>query len=137
MGQCVGVRTDREGGIVHADVVVLAEGVNGLLGSRAGLRAPPKADHVALAVKEMHFLPAETIESRFNVKGDEGVVVEAVGTISGGMTGMGFVYTNKECLSVGIGCLVSDFARSGETPTGCSKRSRRILPSSRSSKARK
>ena len=56
-GACVGVRTDREGGIVHADVVVLAEGVNGLLGSRAGLRAPPKADHVALAVKEMHFLP--------------------------------------------------------------------------------
>jgi electron transfer flavoprotein-quinone oxidoreductase len=117
-GACVGVRTDREGGIVHADVVVLAEGVNGLLGSRAGLRAPPKADHVALAVKEMHFLPAETIEARFNVKGDEGVVVEAVGTISGGMTGMGFVYTNKECLSVGIGCLVSDFARSGETPHG-------------------
>ncbi len=117
-GACVGVRTDREGGIVHADVVVLAEGVNGLLGSRAGLRAPPKADHVALAVKEMHFLPAETIEARFNVKGDEGVVIEAVGTISGGMTGMGFVYTNKECLSVGIGCLVSDFARSGETPHG-------------------
>jgi electron transfer flavoprotein-quinone oxidoreductase len=117
-GACVGVRTDREGGIVHADVVVLAEGVNGLLGSRAGLRAPPKADHVALAVKEMHFLPAETIEARFNVKGDEGVVVEAVGAISRGMTGMGFIYTNKECLSVGIGCLVSDFARSGETPYG-------------------
>ncbi len=117
-GACVGVRTDREGGIVHADVVVLAEGVNGLLGSRAGLRQPPKADHVALAVKEMHFLPAETIEARFNVKGDEGVVIEAVGAISRGMTGMGFVYSNKECLAVGIGCLVSDFARSGQTPYG-------------------
>jgi electron transfer flavoprotein-quinone oxidoreductase len=117
-GACVGVRTDREDGIVHADVVVLAEGVNGLLGSRAGLRQPPKADHVALAVKEMHFLPAETIEARFNVKGDEGVVIEAVGAISRGMTGMGFIYSNKECLSVGIGCLVSDFARSGQTPYG-------------------
>jgi len=117
-GACVGVRTDREDGIVHGDVVVLAEGVNGLLGSRAGLRQPPKADHVALAVKEMHFLPAETIEARFNVKGDEGVVIEAVGAISRGMTGMGFIYSNKECLSVGIGCLVSDFARSGQTPYG-------------------
>ena len=34
------------------------------------------------------------------------------------MTGMGFIYTNKECLSVGIGCLVSDFAKAGETPYG-------------------
>jgi electron transfer flavoprotein-quinone oxidoreductase len=117
-GACIGVRTDREDGVVHADVVVLAEGVNGLLGSRAGLREPPKPENVALAVKEMHFLPAETIEARFNVKGDEGVVIEAAGSISHGMTGMGFIYTNKECLSVGIGCLVSDFAKTGETPYG-------------------
>ena len=117
-GVCMGVRTDREGGVVHADVVVLAEGVNGLLGSRAGLRDAPKPETVALAVKEMHFLPQETIESRFNIKGDEGVVIEAVGAISQGMTGMGFIYTNKECLSVGLGCLISDFAKSGETPYG-------------------
>ena len=117
-GACIGVRTDREGGIVHADVVVLAEGVNGLLGTRAGLRPPPQPKTVALAVKEMHFLPQETIESRFNVRGDEGVVIEAVGTISKGMTGMGFIYTNKECLSVGMGCLVSDYAKTGETPYG-------------------
>ena len=42
-------------------------------------RPPPKPETVALAVKEMHFLPQETIEQRFNVKGDEGVVIEAVG----------------------------------------------------------
>ena len=64
----------------------------------------------------MHFLPQETIEARFNLKGDEGVVIEAVGTISRGMTGMGFIYSNKECISLGIGCLVSDFQRTGETP---------------------
>ncbi len=117
-GACIGVRTDREDGVVHADVVVIAEGVNGLLGSRAGLRDSPRAENVALAVKEMHFLPAETIEARFNIKGDEGVVIEAAGSISRGMTGMGFIYTNRECLSVGIGCLVSDFAKTGETPYG-------------------
>jgi len=117
-GACVGVRTDREDGVVHADVVVLAEGVNGLLGTRAGLRPPPQPETVALAVKEMHFLPQETIEARFNIRGDEGVVIEAVGTISKGMTGMGFIYTNRECLSVGMGCLVSDFAKTGETPYG-------------------
>ena len=99
-----------------ADVVVMAEGVNGLLGSRAGLRETPKPDTVALAVKEMHFLPSEVIEARFNVKGDEGVVIEAAGTITKGMAGTGFIYTNKESISLGIGCLVSDFAKTGTTP---------------------
>ena len=58
----------------------------------------------------------ETIEARFNLNGDEGVEIEAAGTISAGMTGMGFVYANKESVSLGIGCLVSDFQKTGETP---------------------
>ncbi|UPJ47977.1 FAD-dependent monooxygenase [Bradyrhizobium sp. 200] len=124
-GKVVGVRTDRGDGEVHADVVVLAEGVNGLLGTRAGLRERPKPDKVALAVKEMHFLPRETIEERFNLEGDEGVVIEAAGTISRGMTGMGFIYANKECISLGIGCLVADFQRTGETPYGLLDRFKR------------
>ncbi|MDF0521070.1 FAD-dependent oxidoreductase [Bradyrhizobium yuanmingense] len=117
-GKVIGVRTDRQDGEIHADVVVLAEGVNGLLGTRAGLRERPTPDKVALAVKEMHFLPRESIEARFNLKGDEGLVIEAAGTISRGMTGMGFIYANKECISLGIGCLVADFQRTGETPYG-------------------
>lgn len=40
-GKVIGVRTDRSGGQVHADVVVLAEGVNGLLGSRAAYAQAP------------------------------------------------------------------------------------------------
>ncbi len=115
-GKVVGVRTDRSGGPVHAEVVVLAEGVNGLLGARAGLRETPKPAHVALAVKEMHFLPPEVIEQRFNIKGNEGAVIEAAGTISKGMAGMGFIYTNKESISIGIGCLVSDFAENKTSP---------------------
>jgi electron transfer flavoprotein-quinone oxidoreductase len=115
-GKVIGVRTDRSGGPIHADVVVLAEGVNGLLGTRSELRPRPQASQVALAVKEMHFLPAEVIEQRFNIKGDEGVVIEAAGTISQGMAGMGFIYTNKESISVGLGCLVSDFAEKQTSP---------------------
>lgn len=121
-GKVIGVLTDRHDGEVHADVVVLAEGVNGLLGTRAQLRDRPKPDSVALAVKEMHFLPRETIEARFNLKGDEGTVIECIGTISRGMTGMGFIYANKECVSLGIGCLVADFQKTGETPYGLLER---------------
>ncbi len=114
----IGVRTDRSGSPIMANVVVLAEGVNGLVGHRSGLRPEVGADTVALAVKEMHFLPRETIEARFNLSGNEGVVIEAMGTVTQGMTGTAFLYTNEESISVGIGCIVSDFATSGVTPYG-------------------
>jgi electron transfer flavoprotein-quinone oxidoreductase len=117
-GRVIGVRTDREGGPILANVVVLAEGVNGLVGQRAGLHPELKPKDVALAVKEMHFLPQDVIEQRFGLKGDEGTVIEAMGTITKGMAGTAFLYTNRESISLGIGCMVADFARTGETPYG-------------------
>jgi electron transfer flavoprotein-quinone oxidoreductase len=117
-GKVIGVRTDRSGNPIMAPVVVLAEGVNGLVGQRSGLREELKPDTVALAVKEMHFLPREVIEARFNLQGNEGVVIEAMGTITKGMTGTGFLYTNEESISIGIGCIVEDFVDSAETPYG-------------------
>jgi len=65
---------------------------------------------VALAVKETLFLAPEIIEQRFNLKGDEGVAIEMVGKITKGMVGTGFLYTNKESLTIGVGCMLSDFA---------------------------
>jgi electron transfer flavoprotein-quinone oxidoreductase len=112
----IGVRTDRAGGEIHADVVVLADGVNSLIATKSGLRPPVKAQDVALAVKEMHFLPREQIEQRFNISGDDGVVIEMFGKITKGMVGTGFLYTNKESISVGIGCMVEDFKRAGISP---------------------
>ena len=121
-GRVVGVKTDREGGEIHADVVILADGVNSLVAQRAGLRNEVEPDHVALAVKETHFLPTEVIDQRFNISGDEGVVIEAAGAVTEGMLGTGFIYTNRESLSVGIGCLVSDFVDTGITPYGLLER---------------
>ena len=115
-GNVIGVRTDRSGNPIMANVVILAEGVNGLVGHRSGLRDEVAPDTVALAVKEMHFLPREVIEARFNLTGNEGVVIEAMGTITKGMTGTAFLYTNEESISVGIGCIVSDFAKAEITP---------------------
>ncbi len=112
----VGVRTDRANGEVHADVVVLADGVNSLVATKSGLRPPVKAHDVALAVKEMHFLPKHTIEERFNISGDNGVVIEMYGKITKGMVGTGFLYTNKESISLGIGCMVEDFKSARVSP---------------------
>ncbi len=56
------------------------------------------------------------IAERFGLTGDEGCVIEAGGTISRGMAGLGFLYTNKESISLGIGCLISNFAETMERP---------------------
>ncbi len=108
-GRVVGVQTDRVGGTVYADIVILADGVNSMLARKAGFRPELKPAEVALAVKEIHFLPQETVESRFNVSGDAGVVIEMMGKITRGMAGTGFLYTNRESITVGVGCLLSDF----------------------------
>jgi electron transfer flavoprotein-quinone oxidoreductase len=112
----IGVQTDREGGSIYADIVILADGVNSLLAKKAGFHPELKPRDVALAVKEIHFLPETTIESRFNVKADEGVVIEMAGKITQGMVGTGFLYTNRESLTLGVGCLLSDFKKMGISP---------------------
>ncbi len=104
----VGVQTDRVGGSVYADVVILADGVNSLLAKKAGFHDELKPKDVALAVKEIHFLPDTVIESRFNIKPGEGVAIEMAGKLTKGMVGTGFLYTNSESITLGVGCLLSD-----------------------------
>jgi Dehydrogenases (flavoproteins) len=105
----VGVRCDRIGGEVYADVVVLADGVNSTLARKAGLHGEIQASNVALAVKEILFMPEEVIQQRFNINEEEGVVIEMMGTVTEGMVGTGFLYTNKDSLTIGVGCMLSDF----------------------------
>jgi electron transfer flavoprotein-quinone oxidoreductase len=107
--RCVGVRCDRQGGDVFADVVILADGVNSTLARQAGFHGELAPGNVALAVKEILFMPEEVIQQRFNVNEEEGVVIEMMGTITEGMVGTGFLYTNKDSLTIGVGCLLSDF----------------------------
>lgn len=110
--QVVGVQCDREAGDVYADVVIMADGVNSTLARKAGFHGEIKASNVALAVKEILFMPEDTIRQRFNIGEEEGVVIEMVGKITDGMMGTGFLYTNKESLTIGIGCMLGDFKAS-------------------------
>jgi electron transfer flavoprotein-quinone oxidoreductase len=105
----VGVRCDRLGGDVFADVVILADGVNSTLARKAGFHPDIAAKNVALAVKEILFMPEETIQARFNIGEEEGVVIEMMGSVTDGMVGTGFLYTNKDSLTIGVGCMLSDF----------------------------
>ncbi|AWK87334.1 FAD-dependent monooxygenase [Azospirillum thermophilum] len=114
-GKVIGVRTDREGGEIHADVVIMADGVNALLAKRTGFQQEAAPENVALAVKEILFIDPELIQQRFGLKDDEGVVIEIMGKVTKGMVGTAFLYTNKESLTIGIGCLISDF-KAGNCP---------------------
>jgi electron transfer flavoprotein-quinone oxidoreductase len=105
----VGVRTDR--GDLSADIVVVAEGANTMLCEKAGLIAKPRPDQMAVAVKEIVALPSDRIQERFALKEGEGAAIHYIGALFEGLVGFGFVYTNKESLSVGFGAIISTMMR--------------------------
>ena len=115
-GRVVGVRTGREEGDLRANVVVIADGANSFLVQKAGLGRPLEPNEMALVVKEIIALPAETIEERFTLEPGTGATIEVYGAVTRGMAGYGFIYTNRESLSVGIGALISQFMETRITP---------------------
>ncbi|HHV54414.1 MAG TPA: FAD-dependent oxidoreductase [Firmicutes bacterium] len=110
-GRVIGVETDRPDGQLLANAVIVSEGANTLVLEASGLRARPRADTMAVAVKEVISLPREVIENRFQLQGDQGAVIEFFGDSTLGMVGNAFIYTNRESLSVGLGAMISDFQR--------------------------
>lgn len=109
-----GVKTELED--YYADIVVLADGVNSLLAKQAGLRGELSPEDVALSVKEVIKLPAEVINERFHVNADEGCIYEIFGGPMLGMLGLGFMYTNKSSISIGLGVTLSELIDRGIKP---------------------
>ncbi|WP_078553590.1 FAD-dependent oxidoreductase [Bacillus alkalicellulosilyticus] len=106
-GKVVGVRTDRPDGTIFADVVVLADGVNSLLAKSLGFHKEYRPDEVALATMEIVKLDKKIIEDRFNLEPNQGCTIELFGDATKGILGTGFLYTNKDSLSIGVGTLLS------------------------------
>jgi len=114
--QVVGVRTDRPLGDLYAPIVILADGVNSLLTQQAGLRTKVEPKQVALAVKEIIALPEEKILDRFNLEPGHGAAIDLYGNIAHGLAGSGFIYTNRNSLSIGLGIMLDDLAGSRAKP---------------------
>lgn len=110
----VGIRSDGEE--IRAKVVILAEGVLGLLSRGLGVQAPPQPKEAATALKEVIQLPAEILQSRFGVGDTQGVAHLFVGSLTSGVGGGGFLYTNKESLSLGLVLRLEDLMRSEASP---------------------
>ncbi|GAB4266037.1 MAG: FAD-dependent oxidoreductase [Deferrisomatales bacterium] len=122
LGRVVGVGTRMpEGepagaGELRAPVVILADGANSLLCEAEGLRPPLSARRAALGIKETLGLDRDRIEERFALEGEQGAAWEYVGAATGGLRGSGFLYTNRDTLSIGVVAFASDLAERGLSP---------------------
>ncbi|MCE5299834.1 MAG: FAD-dependent oxidoreductase [Spirochaetia bacterium] len=105
-GKICGVKARMEDGDLYGDVVVLADGVNSLLAKKLGFHNELSAESTIVGVKETIALPEERIRDRFGLTGNEGVAYEYFGMATGGAIGSGFIYTNKDTISVGIGATI-------------------------------
>lgn len=99
-GRVVGVLAGDEE--MRAEVVIAADGANSFMAQKAGLRGPIPRKETAVGVKELIGLPREVIEDRFGLTGDEGKAYAIAGYSSQGVSGGGFLYTNKESISIGV-----------------------------------
>src|SRR5690625_3010357 len=111
----VGIRAGGEE--FFADCVIIAEGVNNLLTRRIGFEETyVPADHVMVGVKEVIRFDRKTLEDRFQLSADSGMSNEFVGFASGGVEGGGFLYTNRESVSIGLVLGMKDLREKRKSP---------------------
>ena len=110
----VGVKTELEE--YYSDIVILADGVNSLLARQIGLRNELETKDVALSVKEVLKLDKEIINQRFNLNDDEGAIGEIFGGPMLGSLGLGFMYTNTDSITIGLGVTLNDLVEKNLRP---------------------
>lgn len=109
-GKVVGINADGEE--MYADVVILADGVNSLLAQQIGMKKELEPNQVAVGAKETIRLSEEIINQRFGLTGDEGMAWLSAGDPTDGSFGGGFLYTNKDTISIGVVATLSDIGHS-------------------------
>jgi electron transfer flavoprotein-quinone oxidoreductase len=114
-GKISGVTIKGRQGEIRSKIVIAADGVLSFLAEKAGLHAAIPASHMGLGIKLLLGLPEQIINERFGLSGEEGADYALLG-ITGGLRGGGFLYTNKESLSIGLVVHLDSLRASGKTP---------------------
>src|SRR5699024_9624578 len=113
--KAVGIRTGEEE--FHADSVIIAEGVNNLLTRQVGLQDDyVPADHMLTGIKEVIRLDQQVLEDRFQLNGLSGMSNEFVGYATDGVEGGGFLYTNRDTISLGLVGGIKDMLQKVKSP---------------------
>lgn len=105
-GVVKGVRAGEDD--MYAHVVILADGAVSLLGQKLGMVPPLDPHKMAVAAKETIVLDEKTVSDRFGVKDGEGCAWLFVGDPTNGHIGGGFLYTNKDSISLGVVTTIGD-----------------------------
>lgn len=87
---------------MEADVVVLADGVNSILGEKLGMVSKVTPHNCAVGVKEVIQLTKKQVNDRFGCTDKEGAAWLFAGMPSDGYMGGGFLYTNEDTISLGV-----------------------------------
>lgn len=112
-GKVVGIVAG--GDEMTADVVMLADGVNSLLAQKIGMKKELLPSQVAVGAKEVIEFSEKEIESRFNLNPGEGMSWLFAGQLTDGAVGGGFLYTNKDSISLGVIATLSELEKAGKT----------------------
>ncbi len=88
--------------VLKARAVVAADGALSFLAQQSGLRPQRDPHNYAVGVKEIIQLDAAAIEERFNLPEGKGAARLYIGAVTAGLPGGGFIYTNRDSLSVGL-----------------------------------
>jgi electron transfer flavoprotein-quinone oxidoreductase len=99
-GEIVGVTCD-ELDPIRADLIVAADGVNSELARQAGLMDWDEPEEWFQGVKAVVDMPSEVVNDRFDIDDDEGVAHLFSGDLFDEARGGGFLYTNRDSLSLG------------------------------------
>jgi electron transfer flavoprotein-quinone oxidoreductase len=106
-----GVRLGEES--IEAGLVVLADGAVSRVALGDQAPAPPSPAHVALGVKEIVALDPGKLEDRFGLEPGQGAARLALGDFTRGVPGGGFLYTNRDSVSVGVVVRLDALAAAG------------------------
>lgn len=112
-GRVCGIIAGGDG--ITGNIVILADGVNSLLTSKAVGAERPAPSQMAVGIKQTIELPEQTITERVLCAEGEGAAWLFVGDSTHGHLGGGFMYTNKESISLGLVATISGIVNA-DTP---------------------
>lgn len=114
----IGIKT--EDNQYYSNVVVIAEGVKSLLTKKAGLRTGEfTPDQILLFIEEEILLTSEIIEERLNLQESQGLQSRLFTSDLLGIKSLGYFFTRKASLVVGIGVLLSESILKGVNVNEC------------------
>jgi electron transfer flavoprotein-quinone oxidoreductase len=114
-GRIVGVTVKGREGEIIGNIIIAADGVLSFMAKKAGLRKDFKSSDMGVGIKLLLGLNEATINERFHLVRDQGADISFVGT-TGDMRGGGFLYTNRESVSIGMVEHLDSLKASGKAP---------------------